>query len=165
MIKLRDSIFVIRPATPQDVPVILQLIRDLADYEKLSQEVCATESLLHQALFEQYSAEVLLGFMDHQPVGMAVFFHSCSTFLGRHGIYLEDLYVRPEFRGKGLGTSLLKEIARLAVERKCGRIEWAVLNWNTSAIEFYENLGASPLSGWTTYRLTGNALEKFALSD
>jgi GNAT superfamily N-acetyltransferase len=153
----------IRNATEEDVPLILSLIRELAEYERLSHEVVATEEALRDSLFgESRVAEVLLGYLREDPAGFALFFHTFSTFLGRPGIYLEDLYVRPEFRGAGIGRALLVHLARLAGERGCGRLEWSVLDWNEPAIGFYKSLGASPVSGWTLYRVTGEALEELA---
>jgi len=153
----------IRSAIQGDVPVIAQLIRGLARFEKLEHEVVMTEDLLATALFgkRQY-AEVLLAEDEGQAVGFALFFHNFSTFLGRPCIYLEDLFVMPEHRGKGIGRLLLASLARLAVERHCGRLEWAVLDWNREAIRFYERLGARPNSDWTIYRLTGEALSGLA---
>lgn len=154
----------IRPATRQDVPVILSFIRELAEYEKLSHEVCATEDQLRASLFgERPVAEVLLASVDAEPVGFAVFFPSYSTFLGRPGLYLEDLFIRPEARGCGLGRELLEYLARLTIERGWGRMEWRVLDWNEPSIAFYKRLGAEPLDDWTVFRLTGQALEKLAL--
>ncbi len=151
------------PAAKSDVPLVLALIKELAEYERLSHEVTATEELLAETLFgERPYAEVLLAFYDNQPVGYALFFHSYSTFLGRPGIYLEDLFVRPPFRGKGFGKALLASLARIASERKCGRLEWAVLNWNEPAIGFYRSLGAKPMDTWTVYRLTGEPLAALA---
>jgi len=145
------------------VPVIAELIRALARYEKLEQEVVMTEELLAAGLFgERPYAEVVLAEDDGRPVGFALFFHNFSTFLGRPGIYLEDLFVLPEQRGQGIGRILLAHLARLAVERGCGRLEWAVLDWNQDAIKFYERLGARPNSDWTVYRLTGEALSGLA---
>jgi len=145
------------------VPVIADLIRGLARYEKLEDQVEMTEELLATALFgERPYAEVVLAEEDGLAVGFALFFHNFSTFLGRPGIYLEDLFVLPEFRGRGIGRTLLAHLARLAVERGCGRLEWAVLDWNRDAIGFYERLGARPLSEWTVYRLTGEALTDLA---
>jgi GNAT superfamily N-acetyltransferase len=153
----------IRPATPEDVPVIAALIRGLARYEKLEHEVVMTEELLAAGLFgERPYAEVLLAEDEGDTVGFALFFHNFSTFLGRPGIYLEDLFVLPEHRGKGIGRLLLASLARLAVERDCGRLEWAVLDWNQDAIGFYERLGARPNSDWTVYRLTGESLSALA---
>jgi GNAT superfamily N-acetyltransferase len=153
----------IRAATGDDVPLLLSLIRELADYERLSHEVVATEALLRESLFgERRVAEALLGYLGDEPAGFALFFHNFSTFLGRPGIYLEDLYVRPGFRGAGMGRALLVHLAGLARERNCGRLEWSVLDWNEPAIGFYERIGASPVSGWTVYRVTGEALEDLA---
>jgi GNAT superfamily N-acetyltransferase len=153
----------IRAATEDDFPLILSLIKELAEYERLSHEVVATEESLRHWLFgERPVAEVLIGHHGGEPAGFALFFHSFSTFLGKPGIYLEDLYVRPEFRGAGIGRALLVHLARLARERGCGRLEWAVLDWNKPAIGFYKGLGASPVSGWTTYRVTGKSLDELA---
>jgi GNAT superfamily N-acetyltransferase len=153
----------IRAATEDDVPLLLSLIKELADYERLSHEVVATEEMLRDSLFgERRVAEALLGYLGDDPAGFALFFHNFSTFLGRPGIYLEDLYVRPEFRGAGVGRALLVHLAGLAKERGCGRLEWSVLDWNEPAIGFYRGIGASPVSGWTVYRLTGEALENLA---
>lgn len=151
----------LRRATRADVPEILRLIRALAEYEKLSGEVVATEAALAQTLFgERPAAEVLLAEEGGRAVGFALFFHNYSTFLGQPGIYLEDLFVESAFRGHGLGKQLLQAIARLAVERGCGRFEWAVLDWNEPAIGFYESLGARPMADWTVMRLTGEALKR-----
>ncbi|HSS92527.1 MAG TPA: GNAT family N-acetyltransferase [Candidatus Dormibacteraeota bacterium] len=153
----------IRAATREDVPVIAELIRGLARYEKLEQEVVMTEDVLASGLFgERPYAEVILAEDDDRPVGFALFFHNFSTFLGRPGIYLEDLFVVPEQRGQGIGRALLVHLARLAVERGCGRLEWSVLDWNRDAIGFYERLGARPNSEWTVYRLSGEALSGLA---
>jgi GNAT superfamily N-acetyltransferase len=150
----------IRPAERADVPVIAELIRGLARFEKLEHEVTMTEDRLSASLFgERRYAETLIAEQDDaEPVGFALFFHNFSTFLAQPGIYLEDLFVLPEHRGGGIGRALLKELARLAVERGCGRLEWAVLDWNRDAIGFYERLGARPNSEWTVYRLAGEAL-------
>lgn len=153
----------LRPATRDDVPMIAELIRGLARYEKLEDQVAMTEELLAAGMFGQRPyAEVVLAEEDHAEVGFALFFHNFSTFLGRPGIYLEDLFVLPEHRGRGIGRTLLAHLARLAVERGCGRLEWAVLDWNRDAIRFYESLGARPNSEWTVYRLTGEALTGLA---
>jgi GNAT superfamily N-acetyltransferase len=153
----------IRSATRDDVPVIAELIRGLARYEKLEHEVVMTEDLLAAGLFgERPFAEVVLAVDEQRPVGFALFFHNFSTFLGRPGIYLEDLFVVPDGRGSGVGRALLEHLARLAVDRRCGRLEWAVLDWNRDAIAFYERLGARPNSDWTVYRLTGEALTTLA---
>lgn len=149
----------IRSATPADIPLVLSLIRELADYERLSHAVTATEDLLHHHLFgPRPAAECLIGELDGEPQGFALFFTNFSTFLAKPGIYLEDLYVRPAARGRGLGAALLTRLAALAVERGCGRLEWAVLDWNQPAIDFYRKLGAAPMDDWTIYRLTGDAL-------
>jgi GNAT superfamily N-acetyltransferase len=154
----------IRPATEDDVPIILSLIRELAAYERLSHEVVATEGLLRESLFgERRGAEVLIACCKGAPAGFALFFHSFSTFLGRPGIYLEDLYVKPKFRGRGIGYALLTHLARLAKERGCGRLEWSVLDWNEPAIKLYKSIGAVPMDEWTVYRLTGEALETLAI--
>lgn len=153
----------VRAATEGDVPLILAFIEELAEYERLSQEVVATEEALRRWLFgERPVAEVVIGEDGDDPAGFALFFHSFSTFLGRPGIYLEDLYVRPEFRGRGVGRALLVHLARLAKDRGCGRLEWSVLDWNEPAIGFYRGIGASPVGGWTVYRVTGEALERLA---
>ncbi|HSC59252.1 MAG TPA: GNAT family N-acetyltransferase [Gemmatimonadales bacterium] len=153
----------LRPATAADVPLILTLIRGLAEYERLAHECVATEERLRSTLFGATpQAEVVLAFQDDRPAGFALFFHNYSTFLARRGLYLEDLFVFPEFRGRGIGKALLRHLARLAVERDCGRFEWAVLDWNGSAIAFYESLGAVAMGDWITYRLTGEALHRLA---
>ena len=152
----------IREATAADVPAILGLIRELAEYERLLDMVVATEASLQQSLFgPRPFAEALIAEVGGEAVGFALFFHNYSTFLGKPGVYLEDLFVRPAFRGQGLGQMLLTRVAQIAVERDCGRMEWSVLNWNEPAIRFYESLGARPLSDWTTYRLTGDALRRW----
>jgi GNAT superfamily N-acetyltransferase len=149
----------IRAAEATDVPVIARLIRGLASFEKMEDQVSMTEERLAANLFGEHRyAENLLAEDDGEPVGFALFFHNFSTFLGLPGVYLEDLFVIPEQRGRGIGRALLKELARLAVERGCGRLEWSVLDWNSDAIGFYERLGARPNSEWTVYRLTGEAL-------
>ena len=153
----------LRAAEEGDVPVIAELIRGLARYEKLADQVEMTDELLAISLFgERPYAEVVLAEEGGRPVGFALFFHNFSTFLGRPGIYLEDLFVVPEYRGRGIGRTLLAHLAGLAVERGCGRLEWAVLDWNRDAIGFYERLGARPNSEWTVYRLTGEALAGLA---
>jgi GNAT superfamily N-acetyltransferase len=153
----------IRPATPADVPSIIQLIRALSDYEKLSDQVVITEVQLREHLFgARPYAEVLLAEEASRVVGYALFFHTYSTFLGRPSLYLEDLFVLPEHRGRGHGKGLLARLAKLAVERGCGRFEWMVLDWNTPAIQFYESLGAALAPEWKLCRMTGDALRRFA---
>ena len=151
-----------RFATPDDVPVILNLIKQLAEYEKAADQVVATEKLLHESLFEQRAAEVLLVEVDGRAVGFAVFFTSYSTWLARAGIFLEDLFVLPDERGKGYGKGLLVRLAQIAVERGCGRLEWNCLDWNQPSIDFYLSLGAEKMECWTTYRLEGDTLEALA---
>ena len=149
----------IRPAEPADVPVVASLIRQLARFEKLEHEVVLTEALLKAGLFgARPYAEAVLAEEDGQAIGFALFYHNFSTFLARPGMYLEDLFLLPDHRGRGVGRALLAHLARIAVERGCGRLEWAVLNWNQEAVRFYERLGARPNSEWTVYRLTGEAL-------
>jgi GNAT superfamily N-acetyltransferase len=149
------------PAAASDVPVILEMIRGLAEYEKLSHLVAATEQQLRMTLFGDHpAAEVLLARCDSECAGFALFFPNYSTFLALPGIYLEDLYVKPHFRGKGIGFALLSRLAEIAVERGCGRMEWEVLNWNEPSIQFYKKLGASPMEEWTRYRLSGDALKR-----
>jgi GNAT superfamily N-acetyltransferase len=155
--------FAIRAAMLDDVPVILELIRALATYERAPNEVTATEESLGQVLFgKKPAAEVLLAFENETAVGFAVFFHNFSTWLGRPGLYLEDLFVGPEHRGKGYGRALLIHLAKIARERGCGRMEWAVLDWNEPAIEFYRKLGAKPMDEWTVFRLTRDGIERLA---
>ena len=155
----------IRKATPEDVGLILRFIRELAEYEKLSHQVSADEAALTQVLFgERPCAEVVLAFWQGTPAAFAVFFHNFSTFLAKPGLYLEDIYVVPTLRGKGIGKSLLRHLGRLAVERDCGRFEWTVLDWNESAIRFYQSQGASVLPDWRICRLTGSGLEKLGES-
>lgn len=153
----------IRFAIEDDVALILSLIKGIAEYEKLLHEVVATEELLKNNLFgERRTAEVILAFYKNEPAGFALFFHNFSTFLGKPGIYLEDLFVLPELRGKGIGKILLTYLGKLAIERDCGRVEWSVLDWNEPAINFYKKLGARPMDGWTVFRVTGEAIEKLA---
>jgi len=155
--------FQIRPAHVEDVPIILQLIRDLATYERAPNDVTATEEQLIEVLFgERPAAEVLLAFEGQSPVGFAVFFYNFSTWLGRPGLYLEDLFVKPERRGKGYGRALLVELAKIARDRGCGRMEWAVLDWNEPAIKFYRALGAKPMHEWTVFRLTRDEIARLA---
>jgi len=150
----------IRPAVRQDVPLVADLIRELAKFEKLEHEVVLTDDLLVAGLFgARPYAEAVIAEEDGRPIGFALFFHTFSTFLARPGIYLEDLFVLPDQRGRGVGRALLGHLAHLALERGCGRLEWAVLNWNQEAIRFYERLGARPNSEWTVYRLAGEALQ------
>ena len=152
----------IRYATEQDVPAILSFIRQLAEYEHMSDQVIASEELLREWIFERQKAEVLLLAEDGSNVGFALFFHNFSTFMGRAGIYLEDLFVLPEHRGKGYGKALLRRLAAIAVERSCGRLEWSCLNWNQPSIEFYLSLGAVPMNEWTVYRVAGETLRQLA---
>ena len=155
--------FQIRPTAVEDVPVILELIRDLATYERAPDEVTATEEQLVDVLFgKKPAAEVLLAFERESPVGFAVYFYNFSTWLARPGLYLEDLFVKPEKRGKGYGRALLVELAKIARDRGCGRMEWAVLNWNEPAIKFYQALGAKPMNEWTVFRLTRDEIAKLA---
>jgi GNAT superfamily N-acetyltransferase len=160
---MSDAGFRIEPATARDVPLILKFIKGLAEYERLAHEVVATEESLRSSLFgPRRFAEVVIGYAGSEPAGFALFFHNYSTFLGRPGIYIEDIFVLPEWRRKGLGRRFLVQIARLAVERNCGRVEWSVLDWNEPAIRFYRSLGAKAMSDWTINRLTGEALERLA---
>lgn len=156
----------IEPATPADVPMILQLIRELAEFERLLHEVTATEEQLQENLFGQRpKAEVIMGRLPGgEVVGFALYFHNFSTFLAKPGIYLEDLYVRQQYRGRGYGELLLRRLAGIALERNCGRLEWSVLDWNQRAIDFYKSLGAAPMNEWTIYRVTGSALQKLGNS-
>ena len=151
-----------RYANEQDTGIILNFIKELAIYENMLDEVVATEELLKEWLFDKKAAEVLFALEDGKEVGIALFFHNFSTFLGRAGIYLEDLYVKPEYRGKGYGKALLKELARIAVERGCGRLEWSCLDWNQPSIDFYLSLDAKPMDDWTLYRAAGETLHKLA---
>lgn len=153
---------VFRTAERQDVPLILQFIKDLAEYEHMLDEVVADEATLEEWLFDKRKAEVIFVLEDGVEVGFALFFHNFSTFLGRAGIYLEDLFVKPEHRGKGYGKALLKKLASIAVERGCGRLEWWCLDWNTPSINFYLSLGAEQMSDWTTYRIAGETLKRLA---
>jgi len=155
----------VRDATPADVPAVLGFIRELAEYEHLAHQVVATEADVQAALFGPHPcAEVVLACIDGTPVGFALYFHNFSTFLGKPGIYLEDLYVRPEARGRGAGKRLLAWLARAALERGCARLDWAVLDWNAPSISFYRGLGAVALDAWTTYRVDGEALRRLAAS-
>ena len=151
-----------RAAVREDVPLILTFIRELADYEGMLDEVVADEATLEEWLFDRRAAEVVFALEEGREVGFALFFHNFSTFLGRSGVYLEDLYVRPEHRGKGYGKALLKWLARIALERGCGRLEWWCLDWNRPSIDFYLSMGAEPMSDWTVYRVAGEALSELA---
>ncbi len=154
---------VLREAKRTDVPLILDFIRQLAEYERLSDKVVATEELLHHFLFGNKAyAEVILAQLGDEPVGFALFFHNFSTFLSKPGIYLEDLFVTPQARGKGIGKALMKRVAQMALERGCARFEWAVLDWNDPAIEFYRSVGAMSMDEWTVQRVTGDALVRLA---
>jgi GNAT superfamily N-acetyltransferase len=157
----------IRPATPHDLPLILALIKELADYERAPEQAVATADSLHQHLFGRGlgrgpTAECLIGELDGAPQGLALFFHNFSTWLGKPGVYLEDLFVRPAARSHGLGKALLAHVARIAVDRGCDRFEWSVLDWNTPAIDFYKAMGAKPMDEWTVHRITGEALKQLA---
>ncbi len=155
----------IAPATENDLPLIHRFIKELAEYERMSDQCVVTEALLRESLFgEKKFAEVVVAYYHDEPAGFALFFHNFSTFVGRPGIYLEDLYVFPHLRGKGIGKALLVFLAKTAKERNCGRFEWSVLDWNEPSIIFYKKLGAVPLSDWTTFRLAGNGLEALAAS-
>ena len=156
--------FTIRPARPDEAGVILDLIKQLAVYEKCEKDVVADEAAIYHSLFVERSAECLLGEEDGAVVGFTLFFHNFSTFVGRKGLYLEDLFIIPEKRGKGYGKALLKHLAKIAVERGCGRMEWICLDWNESALSIYRSLGAAPLSEWTVQRLDEDALKQFAES-
>ncbi len=154
-----------RYAEREDTPLILEFIKELADYEHMLDEVVADVDTLEEWIFDKQKAEVIFVLENETEVGFALFFHNFSTFLGRAGIYLEDLYVRPEFRGKGYGKALLKQLAKIAVERGCGRLEWWCLDWNQPSIDFYLSLGAEPMSDWTVYRIAGDTLNKLALEE
>ena len=151
-----------RNAERKDTALILQFIRELADYEKMLDEVVADEAMLEEWIFDKQNAEVIFALEDETEVGFALFFHNFSTFLGRAGIYLEDLYVKPEYRGKGYGKGLLRKLASIAVERGCGRFEWSCLDWNKPSIDFYLSLGAEPMDEWTVYRIAGETLTDMA---
>ena len=157
----RTAPVTITPATVTDVPLLLDLIKELAEYERLSHEVVATEAGLRSALFGDVPrARALLARDGAEPAGFALYFYNFSTFLGRPGVYLEDLFVRPAWRRRGVGRQLVAAVARIAVQEDCGRVEWSVLDWNEPAIQFYRSIGARPMDGWTVYRLTGNALDR-----
>ena len=165
-VRMTDALITIRPATIDDVPLIRQLIAELADYEKLAHAAVATDDDLRAQLFGAHpAAEVLIGEVDGEPAGFALFFHNFSTFLGKRGLYLEDLFVRPAFRGAGLGRHLMAALARIALQRDCGRFEWSVLDWNQPAIDFYRRLGATGMDEWTVQRLEGPALHALAARD
>lgn len=149
-----------RYATKEDIPLIMYFIKELAIYEKMEDEVVANEQLLSQWLFDKQKAEVIFSVLDNKEIGFALFFHNFSTFLGRAGIYLEDLFVLPQFRGYGYGKSILYKLANIAVERGCGRLEWWCLNWNKPSIDFYLSLDAEPMDEWTVYRIAGDTLDK-----
>ncbi|MEO6390526.1 MAG: GNAT family N-acetyltransferase [Pyrinomonadaceae bacterium] len=162
---MSNSNTVIRNATPADIPLVMELIRALAEYEKLSDRVTATPDLIEQALFgPRPMAECLIAESDNCAAGFALFFHNFSTFIGKPGIYLEDLFVKPEFRGCGLGKALLARLAQIALERDCGRMEWAVVDWNEPSIKFYRALGAESLDDWEIFRLKGQALVALAMT-
>lgn len=154
--------FKIRIAKEEDTSLILKFIKELADYEKLLSEVVATEEILRESLFKRNMAEVIIGELNGKPIGFALFFHNFSTFLGKPGIYLEDLYVKPAFRGRDFGKQMLGYLATLCEERDCGRLEWWCLDWNKSSIEFYKKLGAESMDEWTTFRVTGKKLKKLS---
>jgi GNAT superfamily N-acetyltransferase len=156
--------FRIESATERDLPLILKLIKDLAEYEKLAHAVVSTEDILRESLFRKRVAEVVIGYAGDEPAGFAVFFQTFSTFLGAPGMYLEDIFVQPEWRRKGLGRQLLVHLARIANERGYGRVEWSVLDWNELAIGFYKALGAKPMDEWTVFRLTGESLRRLGTS-
>ena len=154
--------FKLRFATEVDLPLILYFIKELAAYEVLLDEVTATEDLLYESLFQRKMAEVVFGVYLDKPVSFALFYHNFSTFLGRPGIYLEDLYVKSEVRGKGIGKVMLAFLAKLTLERNCGRLEWSCLDWNETSVQFYKQMGAVPMDEWTTYRMEDQALEDLA---
>lgn len=154
--------FRLRTTEEKDVPLILSFIKKLAEYEKMSDDVVTTEEVLRESLFVRKVAEVIIGEYNNQPVAFAVFFHNFSTFVGKPGIYLEDLFVLPEMRGKGMGKLILSYIAKLCVERNCGRLEWACLDWNEPSIKFYKKMGAVPMDEWTVYRVSDDALTELA---
>lgn len=161
-LKKMDAKLDFRFAERNDVPLILKFIRELAEYEKMLNEVVADEATLEEWIFDKEKAEVIFACLDDKEIGFALFFHNFSTFLGRAGLYLEDLYVLPEYRGKGYGKAILKKLAAIAVERKCGRLEWWCLDWNKPSIDFYLSLGAEAMCDWTVYRISGETLTKLA---
>lgn len=160
-----SSEFTIRAATEADIPTILRLVRGLAEYEKLAHTVTATEASLRESLFERPAAEAVIGWLGERPMGLAVYFQTYSTFLGRAGLYLEDLFVEPEHRGAGHGRRLLAHVAAVAVARGCPRLDWSVLTWNEPSIQFYRSLGATSLDEWRTFRLSGESLVRLATDD
>lgn len=162
MIETKLENFKMRFAEQDDIPLILDFIKQLAVYEKMLDSVTATEELLNESLFERKVAEVIIGEYDEKPMSFALFFHNFSTFVGKPGLYLEDIFVKPEYRGKGIGKIMLSYLAKLAVDRKCGRFEWFCLNWNEPAIKFYKSKGAVPMDEWTVYRVSGDVLEDLA---
>jgi len=162
MLDTKLDVFNIRFASEKDIPLILYFIKELASYENLLDEVVATEEILMESIFERRTAEVIIGEYGNEAVSFALFFHNFSTFLGRPGLYLEDLYVRPEFRGRGIGKIMLSYLAKLALERKCGRFEWWCIDWNESSIEFYIKMGAIPMDEWTVFRVDNEALVNLA---
>jgi GNAT superfamily N-acetyltransferase len=162
IIQTRIEGFTIRFAEEKDVAILFKMIKELAEYEKLLDNLEATEELLCESLFKRDVTETLIGEYDGNPVGYAIFFHNFSSFMGRLGIYIEDIYVKPELRGKGFGEAMFTYVAKLAQERKCGRLEWSCLDWNTHSIAFYKRMGAEPMNEWTVYRLTGDNLRKTA---
>lgn len=157
-----ENTLTFRPAERADVPLILDFIRALAEYERMADQVVADEATLEEWLFDRQKAEVLFAVLEGREVGFALYFHNFSTFLGRAGLYLEDLFVLPEYRGRGVGKAILRRLAALAVERGCGRLEWWCLDWNTPSIAFYRSLGAEPMSDWTVYRITRQTLQDLA---
>jgi GNAT superfamily N-acetyltransferase len=157
--------FRIEPATERDVPLLLGMIKGLAEYERLAHAVKVTEPTLRDSMFLKRAAEAVIGYVDDQPAGFALYFQTFSTFLGLPGMYLEDIFVEPKWRRQGLGKALLVHLARLAVERGYGRVEWSVLRWNASAISFYQKLGARPMDEWDVYRLTGDSLKRLATAE
>ncbi len=160
--KMNSANFILRLATIDDTELVLDFIKELAEYEHMSDQVVATPELLKASIFDQKKAEVIIAEYEDRPVGFALFFHNYSTFLGRPGIYLEDLYVKEDMRGMGFGTRILSYLAELATERGCGRLEWACLNWNEPSIQFYKQMGGLPMNEWTVYRLQGEALHNMA---
>ena len=159
---MENNNLIFRDAVENDIPLVLQFIKDLAEYEKMSNDVVATEELLKEWLFEKKIAEVIFAVVDGKEVGFALFFHNFSTFVGRAGLYLEDVFIYPQFRGYGYGKAILKKLAQIAAERNCGRFEWCCLDWNKPSIDFYMSLGAKPMDEWTIYRLDEEGIKKLA---